>query len=63
MRSPEPKIVTLYRAAIRQDPPKCCHTCDYYTKDGMCQEYDAAPPELFTRTVDSCELWSEEIPF
>jgi hypothetical protein len=63
MRHPEPKIVTLYREAIRQQPPKVCHTCDYYTKDGLCEEFDAEPPELFTRTVDVCDLWSQEIPF
>jgi hypothetical protein len=63
MRSPEPKIVTSYREALRHPIPRVCHTCEYYTKDGMCQEYDATPPELFTRTVDVCELWSEELPF
>ena len=63
MRHPEPKIVTLYREAIRQKPPKVCHTCDYYTKDGLCQEFNAEPPVDFATQPNSCELWAEEIPF
>jgi hypothetical protein len=63
MKVKEPEIVTLYRQQIRQSPPKVCHTCDNYAEDGMCLEFSQEPPELFTRTVGVCDLWSEEIPF
>ena len=63
MRSSEPEIVTLYRQAIKQAPPKVCHTCDNYTNEGACLEFNAEPPELFTRTVGACLLWTEEVPF
>ena len=63
MRSSEPEIVTLYRQAIRQAPPRCCHTCDHYTDVGGCLEFNTEPPELFARTVDACDLWTEELPF
>ena len=60
----EPEIVTLYRAAIRQEPPRCCHTCDHYNRaSGLCLEFDNEPPELFTRTIGACDLWVEELPF
>jgi hypothetical protein len=62
-RHPEPEIVTLYRQAIRQAPPRCCHTCDHYTDAGGCLEFDTEPPELFARTVGVCDLWTEELPF
>jgi hypothetical protein len=63
MRTQEPDIVTLYRQQIRQSPPKVCHTCESYLKNGMCLEFNQEPPELFTRTVGVCDLWTEEIPF
>ena len=61
MRHPEPKIVTLYRDAIK-NPPRVCHTCEYYTQDGLCQEFNAEPPIDFATTQDTCDLWCEEIP-
>ena len=63
MRVKEPEIVRLYRQQVRQSPPKVCHTCDNYAEDGMCLEFSQEPPELFTRTVGVCDLWTEEVPF
>jgi hypothetical protein len=63
MRHPEPPIVALWR----QNPgiPKCCHTCIYYTEDGLCSEFGAEPPEDHAATLNACESWASEdcIPF
>lgn len=62
-RHPEPPIVTQYRATIKAEPPKVCHTCDNYTKQGICAEFGEAPPESFASEPGACQLWIEEIPF
>jgi hypothetical protein len=63
MRHPEPKIVTVWREAMRMKTPRVCHTCEYYTKDGLCQEFDAEPPADFAVQPNACELWCEDLPF
>ena len=63
MRHPEPEIVTIYRATTRAEPPKVCHTCDHYGKDGICAEFNDEPPEEFASEPNGCSLWECEIPF
>lgn len=63
MRHPEPEIVTIYLNTLRAEPPKVCHTCDHYSKEGKCVEFDSVPPESFASEPDQCELWVEVIPF
>ena len=62
-RHPEPAIVTYYRATLRAEPPRVCHTCDHYTERGMCAEFNAEPPAEFASEPGGCALWVEEIPF
>jgi hypothetical protein len=40
--------------------PKCCHTCDHYTRLGVCNVYKMEPPEEFAATIDACDKWEEE---
>jgi len=58
MRHPEPERVAMWRVA-----PKCCHTCEYYNKDGVCLEHKSEPPEDFAATDGACPQWSLAIPF
>ena len=63
MKHPEPAIVTQYRAIIKGEPPRVCHTCDHYRLDGICAEFNEAPPESFASEPGACQLWVWEIPF
>ena len=63
MRTTPPKIVTDWQEAIRQPPPRCCHTCENYTEAGECKLFNLAPPAEFTQEVDQCESWVQEVPF
>ena len=63
MRHLEPEIVTIYRNTLKADPPQVCHTCDWYTKDGVCAEFNESPPETFADQPGECLLWVWEIPF
>ncbi len=62
-RPPEPQHVIQWREWIKAGPPKCCHTCDHYSKDGHCFMLDARPPEEFAAAQDACGEWTEEVPF
>lgn len=63
MRHPEPPIVIQYRATLKAEPPQVCHTCDWYTKDGICSEFGEAPPQAFAAEPGECSLWVWEVPF
>ena len=63
MRHPEPEIVTLYRITLRAEPPKVCHVCDHYSKEGKCMEFDSVPPLEFASEPGGCVLWVWEVPF
>jgi len=67
MRHPQPKIVKDYYAKVEafydMNEPKCCHTCDSYSEEGICQEYLIAPPEDFAQQLNQCEEWLPIIPF
>lgn len=56
----EPQFVVEWRNV---KPPKCCHTCDWYNKEGQCEFFKMEPPEEFANTKDQCEKWIQEIPF
>lgn len=68
-RTPEPEFLIKWRewriAALRAIPPKFCHSCDYYDKNGNCRLFNSRPPDDFTITQDACGKWSEidDIPF
>ena len=63
MRHAEPESVTIYRATLKAEPPKVCHTCDFYSKEGVCMEFNQEPPEQFANMPGQCSLWVWEIPF
>ena len=63
MRHPEPAIVTLYRKTLAAEPPRVCHTCDFYQPDGVCVEYNDTPPPEFANETGGCALWQIEVPF
>ena len=67
MRHLQPKIVKDYYAKVEafydMNEPKCCHTCDSYSEEGICQEYLIAPPEDFAQQLNQCEEWLPIIPF
>lgn len=62
-RHPTPEFVEAYREWLRAGPPKCCHTCDFYDRNGKCIEYGEAPEKEFAETVDACPKWTQELPF
>jgi hypothetical protein len=43
--------------------PRCCHSCDHYMEDGLCDSYDMKPPPEFTQQLNACGRWLEIIPF
>ena len=63
MRHPEPAIVTHYRDSLKAEPPRCCHTCDWYTKQGECEKFDQVPPAGFASEPGGCAFWEWEVPF
>ena len=63
MRHPEPEIVTHYRNTLKAEPPRVCHTCDHYSKEGKCMEFDSVPPLEFASEPGGCALWVWEVPF
>ena len=67
MRHPQPNIVSEYYDKVNAmrdiKEPKCCHTCDSYTEEGICREYLIEPPEDFAQQLNQCEEWIPIIPF
>lgn len=63
MRHPEPQVVKDYWQQQNQSMPRCCHTCDHYKEDGLCESYEMRPPLEFTQAVGKCERWLDLIPF
>ena len=63
MRHPESPSVIHYRETWNAVPPQVCHTCDHYSKDGVCAEFSEAPPSEFVDSHGVCALWVCEIPF
>lgn len=62
-RPPEPMEVKLYRQWLKEGPPVCCHTCDLYMGDGVCDKHKMSPPAEFAATMGACPDWIGEIPF
>lgn len=63
MRPSEPEIVRQWREWVEAGPPKCCHTCVFYERDGVCDKFDMEPPADFAATPDACGDWQREVPF
>lgn len=55
----EPDHVKIWR----NGPPACCHTCEKYSEEGICQVHDAEPPEEFAATDGACKDWLMDLPF
>jgi hypothetical protein len=62
-RPPQPEIVTQWEEWLRAGPPRCCHTCEHYSKTGDCMKFDMRPPEQFAATPDACDEYFQEVPF
>ena len=63
MRHSEPEVVLQWRRRFDEGPPKCCHTCDHYSREGECSKYDMQPPADFAASVGACPEWVEAVPF
>ena len=63
MRHAEPDVVADYNRLLAMGPPKCCHTCDFYDKNGTCVVFFMEPPEDFAATPSACPEWEGTIPF
>lgn len=60
----EPYYLTEYKRIIRLGAPKCCHTCEFYSKAYMfCAKYNTNPPEEFAAMQDACPDYYQTIPF
>jgi hypothetical protein len=62
-RPQEPEFIIQWREWLRAGPPKCCHTCEHYTVDGLCVEFFMTPPEDFAASIDTCDKWMREVTF
>lgn len=62
-RPPEPEYLVQWREWAAMGPPKCCHTCDYYTPAGECQEHNMHPPDEFAGQADQCAQWENALAF
>ena len=60
-RHAPPAIVIEWRK--EKPAPRCCHTCENYTQDGMCQQHQESPPAEFAASLNQCQDWLMEIPF
>lgn len=63
LRHAEPEVVRKYKEVVNNPPPRCCHTCAYYTDEGQCSYYGMEPPEDFAATLDACPTYKQEVPF
>ena len=62
-RPAEPEYIVQWREWMRAGPPKCCHTCEHYSKEGYCYQYKMTPPKEFAESIGECKYWIQEIPF
>ena len=62
-RPAEPEYLVQWRKWLAEGPPKCCHTCEHYSKEGHCYQYKMTPPPEFADSVGECKDWIPEIPF
>jgi len=67
MRHQRPKVVIDYYEAVDAffeiKEPQCCHTCEHYDENGICQEFLEAPPADFAEKLNQCDKWMMIIPF
>jgi hypothetical protein len=63
MRPPEPDFVKAWREWVKNGPPRCCHTCNFYSVNGECGVFHVMPPKDFAEALDECEKWEPELPF
>ena len=62
-RTPIPPVLEQYLEWRKNGPPKFCHNCIQYDKDGVCLLFGAEPPEEFTQKQGECLEWEEDVPF
>lgn len=63
MRHAEPQFLKDYWNWIKSGPPKCCHTCEYYSEAGICDKFNMEPPADFAEAVGECESYLQMVPF
>lgn len=56
-------IAKSYFDFINNGAPKCCHTCQHYNKNGVCETWNNSPPPEFTNQINACEHWFMDTPF
>ena len=62
-RPPKPEFLVEYEQWTKAGPPQCCHTCDHYSGEGRCLEFNMVPPAEFVNSFGRCDKWSQELPF
>lgn len=62
-REPMPEFLVQYYEWTKLGPPKCCHTCFYYSMSGVCEKFKQRPPPFFVQTAGQCKDWDQDIPF
>lgn len=62
---PEPQILKDWwnDPQRNSNPPKVCHICEHYDREGMCAQFRAEPPLDFAHAPGACDNWLELIPF
>lgn len=63
MGPPDPQYLIDYREREKAGPQKCCHTCESYSKNGICERFGMRTPDEFAAQVDACPSWMMELPF
>jgi len=63
-KRPEPsERVAMWFYFQDHGPPRCCHTCGFYSQRGHCSLHGARPPDDYASSEDACPDWRDEIPF
>ncbi len=58
----EPEYIATWREWTRSTPA-CCHTCEHYNDDGLCEKHGMEPPEDFAAEHCACADWIMDLPF
>jgi hypothetical protein len=61
-RHAEPLFFIQWRD-IATRTPRICHTCDFYSIQGICTQFDMEPPEEFAAKEMACDSWELESGF
>jgi hypothetical protein len=53
----------MMKEVFEKGPPRFCHNCLHYTREGKCEKFDMEPPKEFTQMANQCDEWYMEPPF